>query len=273
MARPHQATEILSLEQVIEDYPGTETWIETIVGRVEPFMTRPRPWSVLDVGAAQGRSLVALAKLGHDAHGVEPSPDALRVAGEFAAHSGVTIDIRHGFAESIPFPDGSFDLVIATSVIEHVGDVRATLREVARVLRPEGIFWFSVSSAMSPSSQNEIRRFPGFGWYPDRLKRRIMYWARDNKPELIGHTQWPAINWFTPWKAKALLHEAGFEGVVDRWQLRGATEDTGLRGRAIGTVKQHRLLRYLGEVIVPGSSYAARRSPAGRGPEPRTDTA
>src|SRR5262249_9163387 len=155
------------------------------------------------------------ARMGHEAHGVEPSSEALRVAGEFAAQSGVEIDIRQGYAESIPYSDGTFDLVIATSVIEHVGDVDATFAEVARVLKPGGIFWFSASSAMSPSSQNEIRRFPGFGWYPDRLKRRIMYWARDKRPELIGYTQWPAINWFTPWKAEAALSRAGFQDMVD----------------------------------------------------------
>ena len=86
---------------------------------------------------------------------------------------------------------------------------------------------------------------------------------------MIGHTRWPAINWFTPWKAQRLLNAAGFDEVVDRWQLRGASEDAGLRGQAIGTVKRYRLLRYLGEVVVPGSSYAARRaSPDGASDPP-----
>jgi ubiquinone/menaquinone biosynthesis C-methylase UbiE len=43
-----------------------------------------------------------------------------------------------GHAERLPFPEGSFDLVMSTDVIHHIGDREAYFREAARVLRPGG---------------------------------------------------------------------------------------------------------------------------------------
>ena len=67
------------------------------------------------------------------------------------------------------------------SVMEHVEDVDAALSEIHRVTREGGIFWFNSASARSPR-QNEISRFPLFGWYPDPVKRRIMLWAKTTVP-------------------------------------------------------------------------------------------
>ena len=85
------------------------------------------------------------------------------------------------------------------------------------------------SSGFSPPArcapiQGEIDRFPLFPWYPKPLKLRIMRWAVENKPELVGHTTTPAIYWWTPWMARRVLAEAGFRAVYDRWQIRLESE-------------------------------------------------
>jgi hypothetical protein len=51
-----------------------------------------------------------------------------------------------------------------------------------------------------------------------------MHWVKDTKPHLVGYTRTPAINWLTPWKARALLQKHGFKQVYDRWNLRGENE-------------------------------------------------
>src|SRR5207247_1029846 len=48
------------------------------------------------------------------------------------------VDVRVGAAENLPFGDGSFDLVTALDVVEHLDDDVAALREMGRVLRPGG---------------------------------------------------------------------------------------------------------------------------------------
>jgi SAM-dependent methyltransferase len=233
-------------------------WTSATLDRLEPWVHAPKPWRVLEIGAAHGHGLIALARLGHRACGVEPDREALAVARRLSEQEGVAIDLREGVAEAIPFPDGTFDLVIATSVLEHVDDLERSLREVHRVLRVGGMFWFNAASAMCPR-QKEIHFFPAFGWYPDRLKRTIMAWARDHRPELVNHSRRPAFHWFTPGKARRKLEEARFAEVMDRWDLRRPGEDSGLRGRAVALFRRHRALRFLGDVCIGECAFAARR--------------
>lgn len=253
-----QSTESLTLEQAELLLERSATWVEAIMLRLKPYLPNRTPLRVLDVGCAQGRSLIALAQRGYRACGVEPWDEAREVAVQLARQNSVTIDVRAGRAENIPFQDASFDVVLAMSVMEHVEDLEQSLSEINRVLCPGGLFWFNSASALCPFQQ-EISGFPLFGWYPDVLKRRIMLWARDNRPELIGHTETPAIHWWTPRKATRMLREAGFDKVWNRWQLRDASEVTGLRKPVFLVARQVSLVQYLGDIAISGCSYLARK--------------
>jgi SAM-dependent methyltransferase len=90
------------------------------------------PARVLDVGCGSGRILEQLSRLGSLA-GLDSSEDSIA-----AARDRVVGDIRLGLAESLPWEDESFDLVLALDVIEHTPDDRRTLREMLRVTRPGG---------------------------------------------------------------------------------------------------------------------------------------
>jgi ubiquinone/menaquinone biosynthesis C-methylase UbiE len=170
---------------------------------------------VLDVGSAQGRALIALARLGHQPAGVEPWVTAVEISRELGRQEGVELEVKPGRAEALPYDDARFDLVLAMSAMEHLEDLDASLREIQRVIRPGGIFWFNSASTRS-FRQNEISRFPLFSRYPDPVKRRIMLWAKRNRPHLVGYTDAPAVNWWTPRKAREKLTQAGFAEVWDR---------------------------------------------------------
>jgi SAM-dependent methyltransferase len=68
-----------------------------------------------------------------DAEGVDVSEDALA----FCRERGLD-KVRLGAAEELPYEDGTFDLVTALDVVEHLDDDLAGLREMRRVLRPGG---------------------------------------------------------------------------------------------------------------------------------------
>jgi len=87
---------------------------------------------LLDAGAGSGRTLDELARLGSVA-GVELNP-----AGVEAARGRGHHDVREAPVESLPHPDGSFDLVTCLDVIEHTDDDVRSLRELRRVTRPGG---------------------------------------------------------------------------------------------------------------------------------------
>jgi 2-polyprenyl-6-hydroxyphenyl methylase/3-demethylubiquinone-9 3-methyltransferase len=254
----HQATEALDVEEADRQLPETQGWVDSILARLAPCLPAAEELDVLDVGAAQGRTVIAFQRRGHRAVGVEPWPDAIAAARELAGRHGTAVEIREGAAERLPFEDEQFDLVVAMSVLEHVADLSQALREVFRVLRPGGIFWFNSASSLSPR-QDEIAGFPLFGWYPLPLKRRIMWWAAAHRPALVGHTKTPAVNWFTPWSARRDLRKAGFEDVWDRWDLWSPERASGAARTMTTIAKSLPPARFVGDVLVPGCSFAARK--------------
>jgi SAM-dependent methyltransferase len=103
------------------------SFVEAICNEVKDRRAR-----ILDVGCGTGANLLLLSKYG-DAEGVDISEDAL----SFCRERGLN-KVKLGAAEELPYDDGTFDLVTAFDVVEHMDDDVAGLREMRRVLRPGG---------------------------------------------------------------------------------------------------------------------------------------
>ncbi|MEA2419549.1 MAG: hypothetical protein QOE60_1755 [Thermoleophilaceae bacterium] len=250
-----QATERADLDTALARIPEADAFYDRQLKRIAPFFTLEPPARVLDVGAAQGVTLAALGKRGFDAVGVEPWAPAIEVSRELAEATGVDLRIKPGMAEAIPYEDESVDFVNAYSVMEHVDDPDQVFREAFRVLKRPGAFFFSTTSVLCPF-QGEIAGFPLFPWYPPPLQRRIMVWATENRPGLVGNTTRPAVHWFKHRKVRRGLHQAGFDEVVDRWKLRRGEQD-GMRGRLIEAAASNRGVRLLGDIAEGGMEYLA----------------
>jgi SAM-dependent methyltransferase len=251
------ATEKRDIGQVVDELPETDAAISMILRRVGPHCERLRPGApVLEIGAAQGGGLVALTRAGYEARGVEPWEPAIETARALEAEIGIELDIVQGWGEALPFDDESFDFVLCLCVMEHVRDPLAVMREANRVLRPGGGFYVYTTTTLW-RSQNEIAGFPLFPWYPAPVKRRIMRWAAERRPSLVGGTEMPALNWFTPWGIRRDLRRAGFAEVLERWDLAGDADLDGWRLRALEVVRSRRALRFVGEFAMPGSGYLA----------------
>jgi SAM-dependent methyltransferase len=95
----------------------------------------------LDAGCGDGRYLAALARLPAGPEHVaatDISERILETARAAAAEAGIEIETARANLEALPFPDGRFDLVLCTQVIEHLLDPALGLAEIARVLAPGG---------------------------------------------------------------------------------------------------------------------------------------
>ena len=103
------------------------------------------PYSrVLEIGAGTGFFVLNLMQAGLASSAVvtDISPGMVEVAVRNGASLGLDVSGRVADAESLPFDDGEFDLVIGHAVLHHIPDVELALREVLRVLRPGGRFVF-----------------------------------------------------------------------------------------------------------------------------------
>ena len=95
--------------------------------------------TVLDVGCGTGaalRDLIALVGRGGRLAGIDPSRAVLAAARRVCRGTGV--NLRHGDGTKLPFTDDGFDVTLAMTVLLHVADPVAVVREMARVTRPGG---------------------------------------------------------------------------------------------------------------------------------------
>jgi ubiquinone biosynthesis O-methyltransferase len=152
--RPRPLTNREPDQKVYDDvagrwWSGEVRWLRVLQGltpvRLRLFAPVVGDWKdkdVLDLGCGGGFLAEALACAGARVTGIDPSGPAIDAARAHACSQGLDIAYAIGTGEAIPNSDHSFDVVACVDVLEHVHDLRAVVGEVARVLRPGGLFLF-----------------------------------------------------------------------------------------------------------------------------------
>ena len=107
------------------------------------LMHAPAELSVLDVGCGGGSLSLLFSRSGFAVTGVDPDPIAIRSATNQAEKIGVDATFKTAAAESLPFGAATFDVVVASEVLEHVSHIDLALDELYRVLKFGGVLLFS----------------------------------------------------------------------------------------------------------------------------------
>jgi len=96
------------------------------------------PRCIIDVGCGTGRLLRAASVLWPEAQlfGVDPAKEMVSEAQKLDANA----TFKLALAESLPFPDQTADMVLSSLSFHHWADQAKGLQEIARVLRPGGLF-------------------------------------------------------------------------------------------------------------------------------------
>jgi SAM-dependent methyltransferase len=140
------------------------------------------------------------------------------------------VDFVLGEAEALPFPDASFDGVIAYDVLEHVRDPEAAFAEVARVLRPRGHAWlvFPTYLGARASHLDYLTRLPALHRLFDldlliRVVNRFLTDSRYGTPPQpppsmgpLGLRTLPTLNGMTLTHSRRLAASAGLFVRVER---------------------------------------------------------
>jgi 2-polyprenyl-3-methyl-5-hydroxy-6-metoxy-1,4-benzoquinol methylase len=145
--------------------------------------------SVLDAPCGDGSLAATLRAAGHDAHGVDINGNGAALLG--AAYRDADLNGR------LPFDDQSFDVVFSIEGIEHLTDRYRFLRELRRVLRPEGTLILTTPNIVNLRSRV---RFFGSGFY-----------HRDSRPlREAAPTPFHHIGLATLADLRYALHTSGF---------------------------------------------------------------
>jgi len=111
-------------------------WIaDTIAGHFGVARCR-----VVDIGCGAGLLANALAARGHDVCGLDSTSQNLAIARNRDATHSVAYIV--GDAYRLPYADGTFEVACALDLLEHVEDPARVVAEIARVLAPNGLFFF-----------------------------------------------------------------------------------------------------------------------------------
>ena len=133
-----------SLEFALMNNPlraASQRWIETprLIGPRES-LTRKH---VVEIGCGRGVGIEILLSLGAEhVTGFDLDPKMVALAEKRLETFGDRACVFVGDAEAIAAPDGCFDAVVDYGVIHHIPYWQQALREIARVLKPGGIFYF-----------------------------------------------------------------------------------------------------------------------------------
>jgi ubiquinone/menaquinone biosynthesis C-methylase UbiE len=108
--------------------------------------------SVLDIGSGTGLLLRKAAERFPSAQltGIDAAEDMVRVARALVPE-GAPVHFAQAFAEQLPFPDASFDLVVTSMSFHHWADQQKALSEARRVLSPGGVFVLADLLAAGPA--------------------------------------------------------------------------------------------------------------------------
>jgi SAM-dependent methyltransferase len=129
---------------------------------------------VLDLGAGFGALALYCAHLGAEVVAVDPNEQRMQVALAIAQRRGLRLSIVATHAQSLPFPDASFDLVMANNSLCYIVDERAhraALDEIHRVLCPGG--WVVMRNPNRLHLRDQFTGLPLLPLLPPSLAQRV----------------------------------------------------------------------------------------------------
>jgi demethylmenaquinone methyltransferase/2-methoxy-6-polyprenyl-1,4-benzoquinol methylase len=193
-------------------------WRRAMISRIEPAAGQ----TVLDVASGTAGVALGLARPGATVVGVDLTEQMLRQGQRNVADAalGERIRLVAGRAEQLPFKDAAFDALTFTYLFRYVVDPEATLRELARVVKP-GARVASLEFMLPPSG------FWRFWWF---LYTRLLLPAGGL---LTGGREWYHVGRFLGPSISGHYHRYPLAWTVEAWRRAGFT-DVGARVMSLG---------------------------------------
>jgi SAM-dependent methyltransferase len=181
---------------------------------------------VLDAGGGDGSYAIEACLRGARTVAIDTDERMVAAARRRASARGVCIHVARANVEAMPFPDASFDLVLAVTVLCFVRDPGAALRQIGRVLAPRGRLVIG-----------ELGR-----WSVWAAERRMRGWR--------GHPTWRDVRFWSRRDLRRLVGSAGLSVDV----VRGAVHNP---SSALAARMLSRFDRALGRLRAPGAAFLA----------------
>ena len=182
---------------------------------------------VLEIGVGMGADCVRWARAGADVVGVDLTERAVSITKQRLADEGLQGEVRVADAESLPFEDGSFDVVWSWGVLHHTPRADHALVEAARVLKPGGRYAVMVYHRRSWLA---LAAWARFGLLKGRPFRSLS--------QAVAHVESPGTRAYTIGEVSHLLSphldRLSVRAVLTHWDRRVAPGVAALTGDRFG---------------------------------------
>lgn len=152
-------------------------FLENCLRSIEKFKPLTPETKILEVGTGRGFFPLVCGLRGLRCDGLEISPQLAKRAVELGREHGLDLNVQLANIEEADLGENVYDVVMASSVFEHVERWRTGLRNVYRILKPGGVMYFESTNKFSIGS-GEYPKFPLYGWFPDKVRygfRKIVH--------------------------------------------------------------------------------------------------
>lgn len=195
-----------------------DTGLEAYEERFESYLRPIRKFKeiipeteILEIGTGPGWFPILCKMRGLRCKGLEISPQLIQMAKETGRRYGIEPDIELGNLEDYSLPDDFYDVVIASSVFEHVENWRTGIRKVYRTLKPGGVLFFESTNKFSFTS-GEYTGVPLYGWLPNSWRYALRKKVHGPDIMKLGID----FHQFTHGVLRREFRRAGFRRVLDR---------------------------------------------------------
>jgi len=182
------------MTKMVQNYTRLQAWLhDTLIAKralrlhehilevtgLTDALSEPGERRLLDVGCGGGQAAIMLQERYPHLHltGIDLSDFMIERARGNAARRGYTIRFEVADAQSLPYPDSSFDVVFSFGSAKHWPEPSLGFGECWRVLKPGG--YLLVSDATSDVTSGEVENFYAIAGFPDLFKRpaaAVMQW-------------------------------------------------------------------------------------------------
>lgn len=197
-----------------------------IIDILNKFKNIDKNTNILEVGCGTGWLSVSLVKNGYKSQGLEYNKDLVVFARELALQNKIDVKFINANIENADIGSEKFDVIIVSSVFEHVEKWKDGFANIYRALKKDGILYFNSTNKYGFTS-GEYNMLM-YGWLPNKLRFSIRKRAHGDAIMDWGID----FNQFNYIQLRSFFKQVGFSEIYDVIQIRaktGLSDDSGMR--------------------------------------------
>ena len=216
-----------------------EPTFKNYMSRIEKFKTVDASTKMIEIGIGTGWFPILCKAKGLSCKGLDISPHLLEYARALGAQFGVEPDLELANIEDYDLGKERYDVIIASSVFEHVEHWETPLKKVFDALKPGGVLYFESTNKFSFISAEH--HFPLYGWFPDFIRYRLRIALQGPDIMHLGID----FNQFRYGQLRRVFKNMGFRQIVDRVELADLSSKTGWKRSLLAYAQNSAVIKTL----------------------------